>query len=458
MMPPSHGGVPHPSLKAAMVLLALMVGAALAAMPTPSLSLRGYTPDDYIREFDREYSAEEERSRRALITERLEEIWRHNRDPTKSWKMGVNQFTDRFPEELSALRGLDRSHVFRPRPSSPPPLSTGSVQRPERWDWRDKGVVSPPKEQGQCGSCWAMAATATVESVLAVQTGKLLELSVQQVVDCTNNTRRCGNTGVGEGCAGATAELAYEFLIARGGHASEWSYPYTSFGINPAVKCYTEADCKAACSTECNPCPGPYADPKLNKTWLCGPAPTPSGLSAKACRNLIVPVANVTGYVQLPANELDPVMKALLEVGPLAVVVDASTWVPYASGVFDGCNQTNPVLNHVVQLVGYGNDSVYGDYWLIRNSWGPLWGEKGYIRIRRTTDEQGRCGTDSDPQQGTGCDGGPSSVKVCGTCGMLYDASYPFVSPLARKHPPILRGETEPRGTRNVPAIITEQV
>jgi len=83
----------------------------------------------------------------------------------------------------------------------------------------------------------------------------------------------------------------------------------------------------------------------------------------------------------------------------------------------------NPIIDHVVQLVGYGTDDSLGDYWLIRNSWGEGWGESGYIRIKREAIP--RCGIDTDPSQGTGCDGGPEQVTVCGTCGILFDSCYP---------------------------------
>jgi len=112
--------------------------------------------------------------------------------------------------------------------------------------------------------------------------------------------------------------------------------------------------------------------------------------------------------------------------GPLAVNVDANTWSDYESGIFNGCDQVNPDINHVVQLVGYGNDPSFGDYWLVRNSWTPVWGEQGYIRLARSSSPV--CGVDLYPQDGTGCINGPANVTVCGTCGILYDVSLPEVA------------------------------
>ena len=89
----------------------------------------------------------------------------------------------------------------------------------------------------------------------------------------------------------------------------------------------------------------------------------------------------------------------------------------YEEGIFTGGNSTNPDLDHLVQLVGYGEDNGQ-QYWQIRNSWTPLWGDHGYIRLLRTTN----CGIDVTPLDGNGCAGGPPTVKVCGQNGMLFDA------------------------------------
>lgn len=107
----------------------------------------------------------------------------------------------------------------------------------------------------------------------------------------------------------------------------------------------------------------------------------------------------------------------MASVGPIAISVDASAWSHYESGVFNGCNQTNPDIDHAVQvskrgnppfflpdriglhqLVGYGTDSTFGDYWLVRNSWSPAWGEDGYIRLHRS--KAYTCGTDLHPSVG----------------------------------------------------------
>ena len=78
-----------------------------------------------------------------------------------------------------------------------------------------------------------------------------------------------------------------------------------------------------------------------------------------------------------------------------------------------------------LQLVGYGTDAEHGDFWIVRNSWGPEWGEKGFIRLKR--ESEAICGTDSTPSMGTACEGDGNAVqKVCGMCGVLFDTTYPI--------------------------------
>ena len=78
-----------------------------------------------------------------------------------------------------------------------------------------------------------------------------------------------------------------------------------------------------------------------------------------------------------------------------------------------------------LQLVGYGTDAEHGDFWIVRNSWGPEWGENGFIRLKR--ESEAICGTDSTPSMGTACEGDGNAVqKVCGMCGVLFDTTYPI--------------------------------
>jgi len=246
---------------------------------------------------------------------------------------------------------------------------------PHQVDWRTKDVVTPVKDQGYCGSCWAFASTAVVESHVALASGLLYDLSVERTAFCSPNPDACGGTG---GCSGATAEIAFDYLAGSDGLYQEYQLGYTGYGGK---------------SASCN---------------------TPVG-AAKA---------SIGGYVKLAENNYTALMNAIATVGPIAISVDAN-WGGYSSGVFQGCDPTQNVdIDHAVVLVGYGEDQGQ-KYWLVRNSWSPSWGEDGYIRVARSDSDDTNCATDSTPHDGTACTGQDDAVKVCGTCGILYDSAYP---------------------------------
>lgn len=117
-------------------------------------------------------------------------------------------------------------------------------------------------------------------------------------------------------------------------------------------------------------------------------------------------------------------MNAVATIGPMSISVDASDWHAYDSGIFNGCNQVNPDIDHAVVMVGYGSENGQG-YYLVRNSWSASWGEAGYIRLYRDDAEEDNCGTDNTPLDGSACAGQTDPITVCGTCGILYDTAYP---------------------------------
>jgi len=334
----------------------------------------------YLSEFNKKYSGDEYQIRKSIFQDSLQKILTHNKNPHHTWKTGVNYMTDYTHSELKMKRGVKKELIYKSRmnENNVKPLSVHPDQLkdlPTSVDWRSvPNVVTPVKDQGHCGSCWSFAAAATLESMWAINTGKLVELSEQNILDCTANPHHCGGTG---GCGGATAELAFG-MVTLFGIATEWTYPYISYN---------------------------------GSNYQC-PSKRP-------------PVyARAAGYVTLPSNQYLPLIAAVASIGPIAISVDASSWSHYESGVFDGCNQDKPDIDHAVQLVGYGTDPSLGDYWLVRNSWNPNWGENGYIRLKRETVP--RCAVDITPSDGSGCDGGPKQVTVCGTCGILYDSAYPL--------------------------------
>lgn len=271
----------------------------------------------------------------SLFAKRLKEVVAHNAQPGKTYVLGVNAFTDQPspPKGRRADPHASKVHVSADTMSPSDAMRQAAFEKlvadpskmPAAVDWRAHvpTVVSPVKNQGHCGSCWAFATTAVVESAVALASGELFSLSPQQLVACAANDPHCGGVG---GCMGSVPQLAYDYLIDAGGYAEEWSFPYVSYS--------------GATNGTCLP---------LND----GTTTTQAG---------------ITGYVTLDTNNATAVMAAVATIGPLAINVDASTWHAYDSGVYDGCSYDNMDLDHVVTLVGYGTDAELGDYWLVRNS------------------------------------------------------------------------------------------
>merc|ERR1712137_1057393 len=129
-------------------------------------------------------------------------------------------------------------------------------------------------------------------------------------------------------------------------------------------------------------------------------------------------------------------MDAVADVGPVAISLAASGFAfqGYGGGIVSNCGDF--VMDHAVQLVGYGSEDGK-DYWLVRNSWGS-WGESGYIRLRRYGEGNEPCGTDSKPQDGDACEGDDTPRSYCGECGILSASSYPtnFTSVQPAPSPP----------------------
>lgn len=306
-----------------------------------------------------------------LFHQRRQEVNRHNRQPGALWVAAVNKFSDHTDAELRARLG-HRSARRMGLAAPQPPVALLEPAFAERelaqsMDWRQRLNTSLRLiDQGACGSCWAVAAIGALE-MHAELVNISKPLSYQELVDCSPNKEHCGGTG---GCKGSTAELAFAYIKDHG--ISE-SHAYDG-------KCANESS----------------------------------------------PILGIGGFIRLETNKLAPLLRVVAEKGPVVVSTDAASWFSYSSGVFDAC-WADATINHAVVVMGYGADSQLNkDYWLIRNSWGPDWGENGFIRLLRHSDEHSYCGTDYNPLEGVGCVGGPPQLPVCGMCGVLSDSSYPF--------------------------------
>jgi len=353
--------------------VALALGAALASAHEGTLDYNdvllpdyaGMTYQKFLEENPRESANFEEfLDRAAIFSNNLKAIVQHNLHYVagrETWWMKANKFADWTPKELAALGG---KKGYMPGKRSDVLLKKGA--NPSSKDWRQTpAVVTPVKDHGSCGSCWAFASTETVESAFALSSGgSLLELGPQALVSCMANPDQCGGSG---GCQGAIAELSFDFTAEQGLPLAS-DYAYT--GQNTACEQYTAA-------------------------------------------------VVVDGYVKLPENDADALETALANIGPIAVSVAAGQFYLYGGGVFNGCTgATGTEVDHAVQAVGYSQD-----YWLIRNSWGSRWGEHGYIRISRSKDNV--ISTDNKPADGVACVPYPDSLPVGGECAILSDSAYP---------------------------------
>jgi cathepsin L len=416
---------------------ALLVAGCFAEPPSWQDLDSEYTFAEYVRDYQKAYATKEEyESRRELFRTNLNLILQHNLQRSTEHAMGINQFTDQHPHELplgynkSGRHGWGKQNIEEQSPSRSNhrkelPFEIDPVESlPDSIDWRDKGIVSPVKDQGGCGSCWAFASTAVLESHIALQTGTLFSLSPQELVSCVDNPLDCGGDG---GCTGATAELAYDFVAVDGhGMVQEYQFGYQSY-YGDKVNC-TIMDTTSYSTTTSTTSAGIAYTRSLR-----GMGPDPPGIKGA--------VATIEGYSVLPSNDYAALMNAVAKNGPIVVSVAASGWGTYAGGIYSNDSKESDAydLNHAVVLVGYGTDEESGeDFWLIRNSWRPTWGEGGYIRLKRVNprtpdDPESDCGMDVTPSDGDACtedENGnpivPPAVKVCGTSGILFDSVMPI--------------------------------
>ena len=364
-----------------LIVIAAVLVAIVAASRPKWNELEGYTFDQYVKDFGKSHvvGTTEYARREKIFNAKLAQVIAFNAERGQLYKKGINHMSDWTAEEFKRLNGRVPDSQM-PKTQAEKVLEKSNVKLPVSVDYRHTfpPVLSAVKDQGQCGSCWAHAATESVETHWAIKTGQLYALSQQQITSCVPNTQHCGGTG---GCSGATAELAFDYLVSVGGLAQEWTYSYTSYFGDSGT-----------CNVTAN---------------------TP-------------PVVTISGYTSIQRNDDGAVAEALANHGPLAISVDASSWSDYDSGIFTGCNYANNIsMDHAVQLVGYGfDDDLQQAYWLVRNSWSPGWGETGFIRLLRET--TATCGWNIDwITNGGGCPNGPNTVWACGMCGILYDTLFP---------------------------------
>jgi len=228
------------------------------------------------------------------------------------------------------------------------------TELPRSLDWRNVGGVnylSPVRNQGNCGSCYAFASMGMLEARMRIATNNTQTpvYSPQYIVSCSRYA---------QGCDGG-----FPYLIA-GKHAQD-------FGV-VTEECYPYKGVDSTCPSEVSKC----------------------------SRDYVARYSYVGGYYGGCTEKL--MMQGLMKDGPMAVAIQVyEDFMHYKSGIYHHVTKTSPnpfhrligynpfqLTNHAVLLVGWGEDNNTGEkYWIVKNSWGENWGENGFVRIRRGTDE-----------------------------------------------------------------------
>jgi len=391
----------------------------------------------FVQEHSREYKpgSEEYDTRLSLFSERLASVQQQNSRPDRTWTATINKYADWTKDELKVLRGYKRVPRRRYAQQEMSLLGTGvrisvNLTLPKDVSWANLSAfqVENVVDQGICGSCWAIAAAETLRAHAELNSHDRV-FSTQQILSCTQNPNECGGEG---GCDGATGELAMEYLLKAPLLLTEKDFRYVGqgpdliacpSGMQSPLEKYS-LDLGALSSSTS----GTASSPRIMQS--SAPASFVREAEASAAASI-----GLMSYRKLEENRLMPLMQALYEQGPVLLSVFASTkWSMYSSGVIDACGLKDVTIDHAVVLIGYGEDTTIDPanpllFWHILNSWGADWGENGTIRLLRRVDEEQHCGMDNDPLAGTGCALGPNKapdqVRVCGSCGILYDNVVP---------------------------------
>jgi cathepsin L len=336
-------------LALAMAVLCVIIGTTIACpSPEDNLALTQVEWESFKAVHKKVYKdTVEESYRQKIYLENRHKIATHNIDAAvHGFTLAMNNFGDLLPTEFRArmngyrpalgnasTRAIHAASYLSPHGHGDNGNNCSTV--PDSIDWRQKGAVTPVKDQGQCGSCWAFSSTGALEGQNFRKTAKLTSLSEQNLIDCSTTN---GN----EGCNGGLMDQAFQYIQANRGIDTEKSYPYE--GI--------DSRCRYKVSNK-------GADDK--------------------------------GFVDLPVGDEAKLKEAVSIIGPIAVAIDASqlTFQFYHSGIYVDklCSSTD--LDHGVLVVGYGSDKGQ-DYWLVKNSWASTWGDQGYIKMARNKKNQ--CG------------------------------------------------------------------
>ncbi|XP_028800091.1 ervatamin-B-like [Neltuma alba] len=286
----------------------------------------------WMKEYGKKYpNSETAETRYQIFRKNLKYIEETNAKRS-GYRLGLNHFADMSSEEFKRvyLRHLPTPNTNNSAAArSDFVLQVDSCTPPASVDWRQRGVVTPVKNQKRCGSCWAFGTIGAIESINAIRTGELVSLSEQELVDCDS---------VSDGCSGGYTKSAFEWVIKNGGISEGDDYPYTA------------------------------------RNGIC-----------KASKQNGGRVVKINSYGKVPKSDAALLCAAARQ--PVTVSLDATFLQHYRDGIFDGgnCEKDSTYTNHAVLIVGYGSKDGK-DYWIVKNSWGENWGMDGYFLMKRNTD------------------------------------------------------------------------
>lgn len=286
---------------------------------------------------------------------------------------GVTKFSDLTEDEFSVRLGLKYPNGWKHTAPSRLFSDEELASVPDSADWRQKGAVTPVKDQGHCGSCWSFSATGNIEGQHFMATGKLVALSEQELVSCDFDD---------SGCKGGLMDQAFGFISKErsGELVTESWYPYKSgdgttrgcggvSGAYPLCRGLSGSATDAWCTQFCYNAQGKA----LCTADLCDCSSTGAHVGA-----------TISSFTDLPKNE-DQLAAWLAQNGPISIGVAVplgSVWQGYTGGIMTAsvCPASSP--NHGVLLVGFSKNEKY---WIVKNSWGANFGESGYIRLQYGT-------------------------------------------------------------------------